>query len=104
MKKYKILSIDAWAGPCFDGEHTEETCDCNNWEWNNWFNVGYFYESEYGKLTEKSALKCLATKLSVSVEELSENHMIEDDQYNYVLINKTTNQPYYAIEYGSEQD
>lgn len=103
MSKYRILSIDAWAGPCMDSSHTEENCDCNNWEWNNWFNTGvFYYESEYGELTEDTALQCIADKLGGSPKEVKENFYIEDDQYNMVLCDKKDHKPIYAIEYGSE--
>lgn len=93
MRTYKILSIDAW------GSGTEEE---PGWDWNNWFHIGTYYESEYGELTEESALKCFADKLGGSTEEILKQCYIDDDQYNIVLVRKDNNEPLYAIEYGGE--
>lgn len=92
MKTFKILSIDA----CADGE--------DSWSWNNWFNVGKYYESEYGPLTEESLLKCIKDKCSYqgTLDEMKEQYEVDDDQYNLVLVRKSDGCPLYAIEYGSE--
>ena len=123
MKQFRISSIDAWADSqnCPEcGSHRLTDCDtgnkleclnCSNtfdenegkhWTWNNWFNISTYYESEYGNLTEESAKKCFADKLSGTVKQLEEKFEIEDDGYNLVLIDKTNKMPIYAVEYGDE--
>jgi hypothetical protein len=83
----KILSIDVW-GNKKDG-----------YEWNEWHCIGYikrdavnwtprrllkhFREWEY--LTSASAGRCC----------------IDDDGYNIIIIERATQRPLYAIEYGS---
>jgi hypothetical protein len=85
MKKYRILSIDAWR-------------ECEGYTWNNWHKVGDIdkdaihwnarkllkYFRDNGFLTDKSAGKCA----------------IDDDQYNIVIIERSTRRPLFAIEYG----
>jgi hypothetical protein len=86
MKTYRILSIDAW-----------RECD-GGYTWNAWYDAGdidadaihwnarkilkYFRDNGY--LTEKSAGKCA----------------IDDDQYNIVIVERSTRRPLFAIEYG----
>ena len=85
MKTYRILSIDAWR-------------EREGYTWNAWYDAGditadaihwnarkllkYFRDNGY--LAEKSAGKCA----------------IEDDQYNIVIVERSTRRPLFAIEYG----
>jgi hypothetical protein len=85
MNRYRILSIDAWR-------------ECEGYTWNAWYDAGDIdknaihwnarkllkYFRDNGFLTEKSAGKCA----------------IEDDQYNIVIIERSTRRPLFAIEYG----
>lgn len=87
IEKYKILSIDAWAGP-----------EPFSWDWNNWHTVGtvaeipktndaiiqFFIDEGYLKPTAK------------------EKVYVDDDQYNYVIKVKKDDCPLWAIEYGSQ--
>jgi hypothetical protein len=91
--KYKILSIDAWRS----GTKEEPS-----WDWNNWYIINTYHESEYGELTEETALLCFADKLVISLDELKTKAYINDDQYNLVLMDKLDHRPLYAIEYGGE--
>lgn len=89
MEKFRILQIDAWATEGY-------------WTWNNWHHVGTYHESEYGELTEETALQCFANKLSADLSELKQKAYIDDDQHNLVLVNKETDEPIFAIEYGNK--
>ena len=89
----KILSIDALADccGCDHEENSPEAC----WTWNNWFTVGK------------------TDKIPSSVQEFAEllggfndgvnpdDYLIDDDQYNIVLIEKKSMRPLYAVEYGA---
>jgi hypothetical protein len=84
-KTYRILSIDAWR-------------ECDGYTWNAWYDVGDIdvdashwnarkllkYFRDNGFLSEKSAGKCA----------------IDDDQYNIVIVERSTRRPLFAIEYG----
>ena len=87
MRKYKVLSIDAWA----EGE---------SWTWNNWFHVDDYDEKIDGELSDDNALKFLLCNFIK--EKYWTDYEIEDDQYNIVLINKESRKPIVAIEYGSQ--
>jgi len=98
MKKFKVLSVDAWCDGV-EGEGTEN--ESVNWSWNNWFNVGEYDESEHGELTDESALKFfydnyLNRKYPITAFE------IDDDQYNLVIVDVKDRRPLFAIEYGSQ--
>lgn len=85
-KMINVLSIDAWA----DGE--------DGWTWNNWHKVGtcplatcdlkpseiIAYMIEEGYLKPDAATGCL----------------VEDDQYNMVILDAETREPLFALEYG----
>lgn len=122
-KQFRILSIDAMCEcqscpecgsmrvkntpslgivECLYCSHEFSENEGKHWYWNSWCHVSTFYVSEYGELTESSAMKCFADKLSTSVDKLSQQCEIDDDQYNLVLIRKTDREPLYAIEYGNE--
>ena len=92
MKKFKVLSIDAWS----------EGLD--SWTWNNWFNVNTYDENDQGELTKDRALMFFYKDYSKqsSFEEFKKLFEIDDDQYNYVLIKKENQMPLLAIEYGSQ--
>ena len=85
MRKYRVLSIDAWA----DGE--------GGWFWNNWYSVDTLEAMpEDGKVID--ALIELGL-LSEKARHLCE---VEDDQYNLVVTYKADGCPLLAIEYGNE--
>jgi hypothetical protein len=87
MKTFKILSIDAWGN--------EE----DGYEWNNWHTVG--------ELTEAQLNSSLASAL-ISKGLLSPASKgkvgVEDDGYNYVIVDRLTREPLFAIEYGDYYD
>ncbi len=84
-KKYKVLSIDAWAG-------MEE----GTWEWNAWHNVGELEltDSELDNPIEKMIQEGFLKDSARGRAEL------EDDGYNVVILDKETREPIFAIEYG----
>ena len=98
--KFKVLSIDAWAD-CCGCDHTDND-DARCWTWNNWFNFGEYDESELGELTEANAAKYFASQLA-NPSKFATEYEIDDDQYNLVLLNKSSGMPILAIEYGSHQ-
>lgn len=81
---YKILSIDAW------GNENE------GYEWNNWFNVG-----EITLPLNPSNDQILNCAKNAGYITQIEGGDIEDDQYNYVIVDKNSREPIFAIEYGS---
>lgn len=82
-KSYPVLSIDAW-GNLQDG-----------YEWNNWYKVGTF---EGNSKNEEAMRACL---LSYIKEDCRDKVAFYDDWYNYVCMNAKTEEPLFAIEYGS---
>ena len=88
MKKiYKVLSIDAW-GNAADG-----------YEWNNWFNVGII---EIDINSNETII--MQTMFDAGFITDSSGGYVDDDQYNLVICDKKTNEPLFAIEYGSVID
>lgn len=89
-RKYKVLSIDAWAD-CTGCDHTddsEEKC----WTWNNWFTVDH---TDVLPETVADFFKLLGGTGDQS------DYEIEDDGYNITLKHKASQMPVYAVEYGS---
>jgi len=84
MKKYRVLSIDAWA-------------DGDSWSWNNWFHVSNYNESTYGPLTDQSAKQFFRDFAGADFRQCE----LDDDQYNLVLVKKKNKMPLLAIEYGA---
>jgi hypothetical protein len=97
MKEFRVLSIEAWAG-----------LEQGSWEWNNWYNVDTYLESENGELNEENALRFFFYSLGFKGDFLKFKtlYTIDDDQYNLVLIKNHNSHgegnymPLYAIEYG----
>jgi len=83
---FKVLSIDAW-GNCEDG-----------YDWNNWFNVGEIELPE--SPSNEQILKCA---LNAGYITQIDGGDVDDDQFNYVIVDKNTREPLFAIEYGSKQ-
>ena len=85
-KKYKVLSIEAWAG-------MEE----GSWEWNNWFNVGELEltDSELNNPIERMIQEGFLK------ESARERAALDDDGHNVVIVDKETREPIFAIEYGN---
>ena len=83
FRSLKLLSIDAWKDP--EG----------GWQWNQWYHVDDYVDIDYsprailkwlrenGRLSEKSIGRCT----------------VENDGYNYVIKNRKTDEPYFAIEH-----
>jgi len=81
---YKVLSIDAWAE------------DEASWTWNTWFYAGSI-DLDINN-PEKDILKAMYEAGYITQTEGGD---VEDDQYNLVIVDKTTREPLFAIEYGS---
>jgi hypothetical protein len=97
--KFRVLSIDAWAD-CCGCEHEEENGP-RCWTWNTWFTQDKEYDEEiHGTLNEANALKFFNSEYITP--EYRDKFEISDDQYNLVLIDKTTLKPRLAIEYGNK--
>ena len=83
-QKYKVLSIDAW-GNCEDG-----------YEWNNWFDVGSIEID-----INSSESEIMQAMFDADYITDSNGGYVNDDQYNLVICDKKTEEPLFAIEYGS---
>lgn len=83
-QEYKVLSIDAW-GNKDDG-----------YEWNNWFNVGSI--EIYINSSESAIMQAMFDAGYITD---SNGGYVNDDQYNLVICDKQTDEPLFAIEYGS---
>jgi len=81
---YKVLSIDAW-GNVDEG-----------YEWNNWFNAGSIEID-----INSSELTIMQTMFDAGYITDSNGGYVNDDQYNLVICDKQTDEPLFAIEYGS---
>jgi len=85
----KILSIDAWR-------------EQGGWQWNNWFKVGEISKEDFEKLdNNRKILKYFRDEGYLS-DGSKGKVAVEDDQYNIVVLKKSTREPLYAIEYGPE--
>ena len=82
--KYQVLSIDAWG-------NQEE-----GYEWNNWHKVGFIDIST--RDTEQDILEKMYINGFINNITGAD---IEDDQHNWVVVDKKTREPVFAIEYGS---
>ena len=86
IKTFPVLSIDAWAEP--DG----------GWTWNQWFNVGSIdldLDAEDRQIIQAMVNAGYLTSAAL------ESAVVEDDDYNIVILDKETREPVFAIEYGS---
>ena len=81
-----ILSIDAW-GNSEDG-----------FDWNSWHKVG---EVNLAKLdtSEQGILSYMCSQGYTTSDNVS-LVMVDDDQYNYVVCDRDSGQPLFAIAYG----
>lgn len=87
-KECRILSIDAW--------REEE-----GWTWNDWFSTGYTIPIDMlEKMSDRQLIKYCRDELSLLSIASKGKVAVEDDQYNKVIIERSTRRPLYAIEYG----
>ena len=87
---YKVLSIDAW------GNKDE------GYEWNQWWVIGHVTVDIDAPQAQVIDALIDANILSpLAHDDDSLNVYIEDDQYNLVICDKETDEPLFAIEYGS---
>jgi hypothetical protein len=97
-KMIRILSIDAWASPCYCGD---EDCEQNHtdWQWNQWSKVGECPLS----LCDKPASEIIDYMISGGYLNQSARAgcEIDDDQYNIVIRSIADGMPLFALEYGA---
>ena len=86
----RILSIDTW-GNKEDG-----------YEWNNWHTVGTIDKATFESLKTDKQVLAYMRREGYIVTGNGRYVYINDDQYNKVIIDKHTDCPLYAIEYGNE--
>jgi len=84
IKTYRVLNIDAWNSP-------------EGWTWNSWQKAG----------TVKLDINASDRQIIMAMREqgfLSDwskgRVAVDDDQYNLVILNKSNQEPVFAIEYG----
>ena len=86
----KILSIDAW-GNKNDG-----------YEWNAWYTVGEITKNVFEALkTDKQIAQYFFVNGFTTNSDMRQI-VVDDDQYNKVIVEKKTGRPLFAIEYGPE--
>lgn len=85
--RFPILSIDAWAD-------TE-----GGWFWNAWHKVGEVEILDFAKFPTESALDLLFAEGYLTK---TEGGAVEDDGYNLTIIDASTGEPLFAIEYGNQ--
>ena len=89
--KMKILSIDAWREP--EG----------GWTWNAWYRVGAVPVTEFEAIAGSPRKLFRWLRDTGMLSDASKGRVAcEDDGYNVVIVNKSTREPLYAIEYGSD--
>lgn len=81
----KVLSIDAWR--CESG-----------WTWNNWYFVGW-YPLRLLDLKPRAMLRELRERGYLSAASAG-RVAVSDDGYNIEVLDRSTNEPLFAIEYG----
>lgn len=82
--KFQVLSIDAWG-------NQEE-----GYDWNNWFKVGFIdlsLKDTNQEIIEKMYVNGFITNTT--------GGEVEDDGHNWVIVDKKTRAPVFAIEYGT---
>lgn len=94
LKELRILSIDAWR-------------DGDGWTWNNWFKRGTLTVREFHKLGAHTRQQIRATLAYLRehgyLSDASKGTVtLEDDGYNLTVMDRRTQEPLIAIEYGAE--
>jgi len=93
---FKVLSIDAWADCC--------GCECQDdgpkcWSWNNWHTIGQLetLPDNDSAIIDLMINECFLKPTARSLV------FVDDDQYNYVICDKESHEPIFAIEYGNHE-
>lgn len=91
MDKIDILSIDAWR---YD----------DGWQWNNWFRVATLSREDFDILADSPRKMFRWFREAGMLGYASKGRVaLEDDGYNVVIVDKSTREPLFAIEYGASQ-
>lgn len=85
--KFPVLSIEAWA----EGEQS--------WTWNSWHRVGWVEIKNFADFPANAALDLLFSEGYLTKTEGGE---VEDDGHNLVILDASTREPLFAIEYGNQ--
>lgn len=89
MRKFRLLSIDAWRNE-------------SGWDWNNWYTVGEIDTAAVNIDSNRALLKYMRDEGYLT--EASKGRVyIDDDQYNLVVCERANHRPLFAIEYGGHQ-
>jgi len=92
MDKINILSIDAWREP--EG----------GWTWNAWFRIGAIPVAEFAAIADSPRKLFRWFREAGMLGYASKGRVaLEDDGYNVVIVNKSTREPLFAIEYGAHE-
>lgn len=87
-KECRVLSIDAWR-------------EREGWSWNNWFYTDCTIPfGMLERMTDRQLIKYCRDELSLLSNASKGKIAVEDDQYNRVIVERSTRRPLYAIEYG----
>jgi hypothetical protein len=84
VQTFPVLSIDAW------GNETD------GYEWNQWFNVGTIDLDLYA--ANHDIIRAMVNAGYLTALAL-ESAVVEDDDYNLVIVDMETREPVFAIEY-----
>lgn len=87
---FKVLSIDAWR----EAE--------GGWTWNNWYEVRSCEPLPEKILGNTRKMLNWLRKEGVLGDGSLGRVAIEDDQYNYVVIDRHSREPIYAVQYGDQ--
>ena len=85
IQTFPVLSIDAW------GNETD------GYEWNQWFNVGSIDLDL--NAANHDIIRAMVNAGYLTALAL-ESAVVEDDDYNLVIVDMETREPVFAIEYG----
>lgn len=95
MSEYQILSIEAWR----DSE--------GGWTWNQWYARGTLTAADLDKCAPGGRVdtrKLLTALRAEGLDIPSGMVAVDDDQHNYVVVQKNTREPLYAVCYGEPLD
>lgn len=87
-KALKVLSIDGWNGP-------------EGWHWNSWRYLSA--ECPADLLGSPRRLLSWFRKVGLLSASSAGKVMLDYDQYNVVVLDRSSREPLFAVEHGSEE-